>query len=255
MNLARQQFLSDYQRIRSAEGRGAGTSEYYRALPFQDLSGRNSWQWHMRARTFRYFADKLLPKHPCDILDLGAGNCWLSYRLRERGHRPVAVDIFSDAMDGLRAVRHYPESFPAVEADFDSLPFPNNRFDLILYNASIHYSADYSRTLREARRCLRPGGRFLILDSPMYARREHGEQMKSERQAQFQNQYGFRSEALGSIEYFDRAMLQELSAELRVCWTIYRPWYGWRWHLRPLQARWKGKRPPSSFWILQGTFA
>jgi SAM-dependent methyltransferase len=250
----RQQFLEDYAKIRSAEGRGSEESAYYRALPFADLTGRNTAQWKIRARTFRYFADKILPRGTCNILDLGAGNCWLSYRLKDLGHAPVAVDIFADAQDGLRASRHYPVRFPVVEAEFDRLPFPEARFDLIVFNSSIHYSADYVKTLSEARRCLRPEGRVVILDSPVYERREHGEIMRAERRKFFEQQYGFRSEALGSIEYFDLETLHELSHKLSLTWEIRRPWYGWKWHLRPVRARLKGQRPPSRFWILVGRF-
>jgi hypothetical protein len=101
---ARRQFLEDYGRIRSAEGRGSQESAYYRALPFTDVTGRNSDQWRIRARTFRYFASRVLRQRRAKVLDLGAGNCWLSYRLAELRHHPVAVDIFSDPRDGLRLV-------------------------------------------------------------------------------------------------------------------------------------------------------
>src|SRR5438128_1873783 len=144
INPDRRQFLSDYRRIRSAEGRGSNDSEYYRTLPYHD-----SWQWRIRASTYDYFVKCILPKQRCRILDLGAGNCWLSYRLRQRGHSPVAIDIFPDILDGLGAARHYPEYFPALEGDFDRLPFAGSSFDLAVYNASIHYSPDYRRTLSE----------------------------------------------------------------------------------------------------------
>lgn len=247
--IGRRQFLEDYGRIRSTEGRGSADSEYYRSLPFQD-----SWQWQIRATTYRYFVRQVLPRTHCDILDLGAGNCWLSYRMLEKGHAPVAVDIFGDALDGLRAARHYPIQFPVLEADFNQLPVPDSSFDLVVFNASFHYSADYARTLREVRRCLRGDGRVVILDSPVYAAREHGERMREERQQSFERQYGFRSEALRSVEFFDEQMLRDLASELNMTWEIHRPWYGWRWHLRPWQAKLKGKRPPSRFWILVGSF-
>jgi hypothetical protein len=101
----RQRFLEDYAKIRAAEGRGSEDSTYYRALPFSDLTGRNSAQWRIRARTFEYFTRRILPRRACDILDLGAGNCWLSYRLAELGHAPAAVDIFADPRDGLGAAQ------------------------------------------------------------------------------------------------------------------------------------------------------
>jgi len=78
--------------------------------------------------------------------------------------------------------------------------------------------------------------------------------MRAERQKSFEKQYGFRSDALGSVEFFDLEMLQDLAGKLSITWEIHRPWYGIQWHLRPLRARLKGRRPPSRFWILVGTF-
>jgi SAM-dependent methyltransferase len=250
----RQKFLEDYAKIRAAEGRGSPDSAYYLALPFADLTGRNSAQWKIRARTFEYFRRRILPRTPSSILDLGAGNCWLSHRLAKLGHSPVAVDIFADPNDGLGAARHYPERFPVLEAEFDNLPVASESFDLAVFNSSIHYSTDYNKTLRETRRCLRRGAKVVILDSPTYKRREYGEAMRAERHAAFERQYGFRSDALPSIEFFDFEMLGALQRELRVHWTIHHPWYGWDWHLRPLRAFLKKQRPPSRFWILVGTF-
>src|SRR5580704_3182658 len=96
---ARRQFLKDYSRIRRAEGRGSPDPEYYRALPFKDLSGLNSAQWAIRAASYRHLETRVLPAiekeigRPLDILDLGAGNGWMSYRLSLRSHHPVALDI------------------------------------------------------------------------------------------------------------------------------------------------------------------
>ena len=37
------------------------------------------------------------------ILDLGAGNGWMSYRLALQGHLPIAVDLLTNDRDGLGA--------------------------------------------------------------------------------------------------------------------------------------------------------
>ncbi len=250
----RTRFLADYARIRHAEGRGSSGSAYYRALPFQDLSGRNAEQWKIRARTFEYLRQHILPGTSSDILDVGAGNCWFSNRVALAGHRPVAVDFFPDSQDGLAAARHYETQFPVLEADFDHIPVRDASFDVVVYNASIHYSTDYERTLNEARRCLRPGGRVVIADSPVYSRWEHGVRMREERHQQFERQYGFRSDAIESIEFFDMESLDKLARNLRLKWEIHKPWYGLRWHLRPWKAKLAGRRPPSNFWILAGRF-
>lgn len=259
----RQRFLDDYIKIRHAEGRGSRDAAYYFALPYRDVTGRLQDQWTIRAKSYRYLENHVLPPiekqfaRPLRIADLGAGNCWMSYRLALRGHQPVAIDILGDPLDGLAAGRHYQETtpFPRVNGEFDELPLAADSLDLAIYNASIHYSTDYRRTLLEVRRCLRPEGWFLIVDSPVYRRREHGEMMRRERHQQFQSTYGFASDSLQSLEFFDEEMLAELGRDLGIRWRIYRPWYGWQWALRPWKARWKGKRPPSRFWILAGRFA
>jgi SAM-dependent methyltransferase len=258
----RRRFLDDYVKIRHAEGRGSPDSDYYLALPYRDITGRLQDQWSMRATSYRYLESRVLPAfekrlaRPLRIADLGAGNCWLSYRLALRGHRPIAIDILSDPLDGLGAGRHYQARtpFPRVVAEFDDLPLAAGSLDAAVYNASIHYSTNYRRTLAEIRRVLAPGAPFVIVDSPVYRRPEHGQMMVRERHRQFQKTYGFASDSLPSIEYFDTEMLAGLGRDLGISWNVYRPWYGWQWALRPWKARWRGKRPPSSFWILAGRF-
>src|SRR5579885_178444 len=196
----RQRFLDDYLKIRRAEGRGSDDPAYYLALPYEDLSGRMCAQWAMRARTYRYFENRVLGRAPLDLLDLGAGCGWMSYRLALRGHRPVAVDILTDGRDGLGAARHYPP-FPRFEAEFDRLPFADRSFDAAVFNASLHYSSDYAKTLSEVRRCVR--SRIFVLETPVYRKREHGEMMRRERHEQFLKQYGTASDHVRSIEYLD----------------------------------------------------
>jgi len=254
-------FLQEYSTIRKAEGRGSENPAFYLSLPFRDLTGRQSGQWAVRAKTYRFFERHILPEFErgrgLDVLDLGAGTGWLSYRLAKRRNKPVAVDILTDSQDGLAAARHYGTElnglFPLVEAEFDRLPFADAQFDLVIFNASLHYSTDYLTTLAEARRCLRFSGKVVIFDSPIYRRREHGEKMREERHTYFQAQYGFRSDSIPSLEYLCGASLKELAERLHLRWTVYRPWYGLKWHFRPWKALLKRERPPSRFYILVGS--
>ncbi|MGB9431956.1 MAG: class I SAM-dependent methyltransferase [Candidatus Acidiferrum sp.] len=249
------QFIREYKQIRRAEGRGSTDSDFYLALPFRDLTGSNSWQWAIRGKTFRYIEQAILPKlsrkanAPLTILDLGAGNGWMSHRLARLGHRPVAVDLLTNSDDGLGAAFHYqgvlPELFPRFQAELDHLPFADEQFDCGIFNASFHYSEDYDRTLAETIRCLRPGGTILVADSPTYSTESGGQQMQQERQDSFLKRFGFRSDALNSCEYLTPERLMALEVRHNLEWSSHRIWYGLRWACRPWLAKWKKRREPS----------
>lgn len=251
-----ERFVADYEFIRDAEGRGSNEAAYYLALPYKDLTGKLSSQWKIRSATYRYFERHILrriPKGPLRILDLGAGNGWLSYRLSLLGHRPVAVDILINDRDGLGAAAHYaahlPHMFPRVQASCDCLPFPEAAFDLAIFNASFHYAEDYHRTLAEAIRCVRPGGSIVIADTPWYRHESSGNAMVEEKHAHFLATYGFASRSLASQEFLTPSRLESLATAFGIRWNTFKPFYGVEWSLRPLRAKLKGRRTPSQFYI------
>lgn len=252
------QFIQEYETVRRAEGRGSDDPAYYRALPFEDLTGRFRDDWHIRARSFQTLVEWILPTieakrgRPLKILDLGAGNGWLSYRLAGRGHQVAAVDLLTNAFDGLGAHVHYDVAFTPVQAEFDRLPFVGDQVDLAVFNGSLHYSVDYETTLNEALRVLRADGRLVIMDSPVYHDATSGEQMVREREAQFEEAYGFPSNAIPSENYLTYDRLDELAGASGLIWKIIEPFYGWRWASKPWKARLLGRREPAKFVVVVG---
>jgi SAM-dependent methyltransferase len=242
-------FIKDYEFIRAAEGRSSSDAAYYLALPYKDLTGRLASQWKIRARTFDYLKRHILPRTPVRILDLGAGNGWLSHRLALQGHMPVAVDLLTNHSDGLGAATHFSTRFPRVQAALHHLPFPSKTFDLTLFNASFHYSEDYQQTLAEALRCTRRGGIVAIADTPWYAKESAGLQMVAEKQSRFRTTYGFASNSIASQEFLTPARLASLALTLDLKWKVYKPFYGLSWSLRPLKAKLLRRRAPSHFRI------
>lgn len=250
-------FARDYRSIRMAEGRGSESADFYLALPYRDLTGRNARQWDVRARSFDCLTTRVLARTLREerghVLDLGAGNCWMSYRLALAGYFPVALDLLVDDRDGLGSARHYaeklPRMFPRFRAEMTRLPFHDRQFDAVIFNASFHYSENYEATLREALRCVRPAGTVIISDTPWYSREASGQQMVRERRAAFMNAHGTASDSVQSLEYLTDRQLRELEARLAIRWEKYSPHYGFRWAIRPLLAQLRGRREPSRFRI------
>ncbi len=251
-------FLADYEKVRQLEGRGSDDPAFYRELPFTDLTGKFAENWRIRARSYVSFLQQVLaPLHkqlwrPLRVLDLGAGNGWLSNRLTQLGHKSVAVDILTNGYDGLGAARHYPDPFDLVQAEFQHLPFPDGDFDLAVFNASLHYAESYEQTLAEALRVLTEAGLLVVLDSPVYHDPESGKKMVQERETYFTQAFGFPSDALESEHFLTFRRLEELAARLQITWKIIRPRYGLKWRLKPLLARLRGAREPAKFLLLVG---
>jgi SAM-dependent methyltransferase len=253
-------FVAEYERVRAKEGRGSPSEQYYLALPFSDLNRSNDWQWTIRARTYRHLLQHVLRKleqaHPggCDVLDLGAGNCWLSYRLAQRGHRPVALDLLVNPWDGLGAGRHYlphlERPFVRVQGEMDNLPFASGQFDIAIFNAALHYSANYEKTLKEVARCLRRPAWMVIADTPFYASEQAGQTMVAEKESTFIRKFGISPGSMPSREYLTPQALGQLAEALRLRWKVHKPWYGVGWMLRPVKAGLLRRRKPSKFYLL-----
>ena len=158
--LPRRRWARAYMRLRRAEGRGAGGEAELLALPYL-TAGPLAGQWAIRARTFDAFVRRVVAPlaaeraRPLAVLDLGAGNGWLSARLARLGHRCVALDLRVDDADGLAAGapfrRHLPRMFGRVSSSFDALPFGDALFDLVVFDASLHLAEDLPRGPRRGR--------------------------------------------------------------------------------------------------------
>ncbi len=252
-------FIAEYESIRQAEARGTSDTAYYLALPFEDLSGKHSSQWHIRSATYRHLERTVVApmaarfRRPLRILDLGAGNGWLSYRLSMLGHRSVAVDLLLNKTDGLGAGAHYaahlPRMFDRVQASAERLPFADGVFDLAIFNASFHYAENYERTLAEALRCTRSAGAVCIADTAWYPHERDGQQMVQQKRARFTALYGFASSSLEQGEYLTPDRLRALSTALHLRWSVLKPFYGVRWALRPVEAMIRRRRTPSKFFL------
>ena len=254
-------FARDYAAHRESEGRGHSTDELL-SLPYL-ASGPLARQWSVRARSFEAFRRLVESQsarlgRPLTLLDLGAGNGWLSYRLSLDGHKAIALDIRDDDVDGLGAAaqlaNRLPDRMRCVVGSFDSIPLADAQVDIAVFNAALHYSTDLAGSLAEAARVVRPGGTIAILDSPFYGREADGAAMVAEKKAGAPELFGKRADALLGlpfIEFLTRERLEAASSALRLRWARRRVLYPLWYELRPLVAALTGRRRSSRFdlWV------
>jgi SAM-dependent methyltransferase len=246
------QFLDHYKTVRRFEGWGSSDPTYYRNLPLVEANDSHADIWRVRAASFRALLNYLKPGQR--VLDMGAGNGWLANRLAQAGHSVAALDLSDDAFDGLRAAKHYLTTFELYQATFDALPFADSQFDVLVYNASLHYSTNLSRTLSEGLDVLVSDGTVIVMDSPMYRNPISGQAMLAEKMRGFEKRFDSigPTDRLGFLTFYD---FESLAREFSIRWRWVEPFVNLRWAVRRERARWLGRREPARFGLMIGTRA
>ena len=231
-----QPFLSQYRSVRRADGHTEVAVASYATLPVVPRGSPNAAEWQIRRRSFDTAVSRggLRSNPRRRVLDVGAGNGWLSARLSELGHDVVAVDLDDDAGDGLGAVKSR-KPFPLVQAHFDAMPFAPGQFDLVMMNASLHYSPDPGFTSEAAARLLRPGGTLMVMDSPMFEDPADGEAMVAQQLDALRSSYSMEQPMRPGVGFLTFAGLQQIASRIGrgarfftshgpLVWRVRRAW-------------------------------
>lgn len=101
-----------------------------------------------------------------DVLELGCGKGYNLRRLaRENpGVEFSGVDLTPWHVRVAKLCGAHRRNLRVREANFQDLPFPDGSFDLVYSVEAICHAGDVHRVAREARRVLRPGGRFVTIE-------------------------------------------------------------------------------------------
>lgn len=251
-HISRAAFLEQYRTVRERDGYRPGSAEYYRALPSTSPDDPQHLVWNIRRRSFERFRAmvraRFHDRQPA-LLDLGAGNGWLSNRMTLDGCRVVAVDIYDDDRDGLGASRHYDASFPRVLADFDALPFAPRRFDVVVFNGSLHYAPDVRATLTRVAPLIAPGGVLAVIDSPMFENAVAGRSMRARTRLHFQREHDLRDPIEPGEGFLLFNTLTDTARTLGLDAHFFESLGGLRWRMGRLAGRVRHGIRPASFGV------
>ncbi len=131
------------------------------------------------------------------ILEVGCGNGWLSNWMSTLpGVTVTGLDIHPGEIAQAKRVFGERASLQFVQGELQALIDAGNRFDLVLFAASIQYFPVFSTIVGQALSCLLPGGELHIMDSPFY---EASELEEARRRSQL---YFERQDALSMIPFY-----------------------------------------------------
>ncbi len=142
-----------------------------------DKSGGAAWGlWQVSEDELRVLGD-VAGK---DVLEFGCGAAQWSIALHARGARVVGLDLSGRQLEHARELMAAAGAeFPLVHANAEATPFPDGSFDTVFCDHGAMTFADPLRTVPEAARLLRDGGRFAfcmhtpVLDCAWAATEEH----------------------------------------------------------------------------------
>ncbi len=245
-------FVEQYRLVREREGYRADAPDYYRRLPSVPQADPAASIWRIRRESYSHLLRHALPavwRGPIRVLDLGAGCGWLSHRLASFGHQVVAVDRLDDERDGLGVCRHYPVAITAVQADFEVLPFEAGQFDLVVFDAALHYAQEPARTLAETARVLTAGGVLAVVDSPMFADDDTGRAMVADESRRLREEHGVQDAVRPGLGYLTFELLERAAAALNFRSRFVPSTGPLGWRDRRQMARWRIGRSPASFGV------
>ncbi|HPB90661.1 MAG TPA: class I SAM-dependent methyltransferase [Rugosibacter sp.] len=101
------------------------------------------------------------------ILDMGCGGGHASFAVAPHAGQVTAYDLSAEMLDVVRqaAAERKLDNIETRQGSADSLPFADAMFDMVCTRFSAHHWRHLPQALAEAARVLKPGGRFIVIDT------------------------------------------------------------------------------------------
>lgn len=162
-------FEEIYVSLRRKENR-LYSDEQVKWLPEIEPSHPHYKEWEFRKNS----CDKLIQhlskkKTKLSILEVGCGNGWLCYHLSKiPGSNVAGIDINRTELDQAKRVFDHIENVEFFYGGIDNERIESEKFDAIIFAASIQYFRSLGAIIPAALRLLHPEGEIHILDSHFY---------------------------------------------------------------------------------------
>lgn len=121
---------------------------------------------HASGSDLSLLADQLRPYPSASVLDVGCGAGHAAAAVAPHVREVVAFDLTAGMLEQVRALaaQRGLTNVQTAHGDVEKLPFEDARFDQVISRYSAHHWPNPAAALREIRRVLKPGGRFLLSD-------------------------------------------------------------------------------------------
>lgn len=157
-----------YLNVRRYENRLI-TDEELLLLPDVEPLNTHYKEWQVRKRSSQRLIDYLKNKNkPLKILEIGCGNGWLTAKLAGiPNSNVIGLDINREEISQAKRVFKR-ENLEFIADSFDAMMFGGEKFDIILFAASIPYFRDVEAILNNSLACLAENGEIHIIDTHFY---------------------------------------------------------------------------------------
>ena len=122
---------------------------------------------HSQGADLDAIADKLRRAPDSAVLDLGCGAGHLSFAAAPHVASIVAYDLSADMLRTVaqEAQKRGHGNILTRQGTVEALPFPDDSFDFVVTRYSAHHWTEIRTAMKEARRVLKPGGEFIVVDT------------------------------------------------------------------------------------------